>query len=390
MCYFRGLATFKTRSRSTPKKSSHNIMGRLSIGDRRLIAVHAQYGNKTFAWLRRKGFTQYQITRWKDVPFTAPDSAFADQARGSPPEALSEKQQRAVMRFLEKDEVGIVAKAAKKFKVSEATVRRIGNKFGGTVSCHYQVHISDAHAVKRVVYAKTQKGQNHSRKCWADHTKLTVPPEPHRHRVWRAHDSRKPVPVRKRWKSKTSFLMLLAGCETGLSKPVFAVEKKRRKRRKSGEETLGYRWETVTVDESLMKDQLEKEVFGFMDENNLNELILDNASCQDGIRSWIEDKGYKSPGFASARRNQPAGYPPNSPDCMLLDAAVFGRFKVLFAEACPKTIPEAIRVATKIVKDLDSATRNWVEHLDTTYQEIIDVNGAGTHYMDDMADVEED
>jgi hypothetical protein len=29
---------------------------------------------------------------------------------------------------------------------------------------------------------------------------------------------------------------------------------------------------------------------------------------------------------------------------MLLDAAVFGRFKVLFADACPKTIPEAIKV----------------------------------------------
>jgi len=152
-------------------------------------------------------------------------------------------------------------------------VRRIGNKFGGTVSCHFQVHISDVHATKRVAYARVQKGQDHSRKCWADHTKLTVPPEPNRHRVWRAHDSRKPVPVRKRWKSKTSFLML---------------------------------------------------------------------------------------------------------------------FKVLFAEACPKTIPEAVRVATKIVAELSSAPQKWGKHLDETYQEILDVNGAGTHYMDDVADVETD
>ena len=75
---------------------------------------------------------------------------------------------------------------------------------------------------------------------------------------------------------------------------------------------------------------------------------------------------------------------------MLLDAAVFGRFKVLFADACPKTIPEAIRVATKIVTELGSKPQMWVEHLDDTYQEIIDVNGAGTHYMDDTADTESD
>jgi|SaaInl25SG_5_DNA_1037380.scaffolds.fasta_scaffold21583_1 hypothetical protein len=171
-------------------------MGRLSIADRRLLAVHWQYGKKKFAWLKRNGFTKHQIQRWKDVPFTAPDADFEG-------------------------------------------------------------------------------------------------------------------------------------------------------------------W-------------------------------IDNASCQDGLKGWIEENGYKSPGFASARRKQPAGYPPNSPDCMLLDAAVFGRFKVLFAEACPKTIPEAVRVATKIVAELSSAPQKWVEHLDETYQEILDVNGAGTHYMDDVADVETD
>ena len=63
---------------------------------------------------------------------------------------------------------------------------------------------------------------------------------------------------------------------------------------------------------------------------------------------------------------------------------------MLFAEACPKTIPEAVRVATKIVAELSSAPQKWVEHLDETYQEILDVNGAGTHYMDDVAGVETD
>ena len=87
------------------------------------------------------------------------------------------------MRFLEKDEIGIVQKAAKRFDIAPTTVRRIGNKLGRTVSCHYQVHISEIHATKRVAYADKQLGQDHFRKCWADHTKLTVPPEPNRHRL---------------------------------------------------------------------------------------------------------------------------------------------------------------------------------------------------------------
>ena len=58
--------------------------GRLSIGTRRLIAVHVQYGKKKFAWLLRQGFTKHQIARWKDVPFTAPDEEFQDKPRGGP------------------------------------------------------------------------------------------------------------------------------------------------------------------------------------------------------------------------------------------------------------------------------------------------------------------
>ena len=78
--------------------------GRLSIGTRRLIAVHVQYGKKKFAWLVRQGFTKDQIARWRDVPFTAPDEAFQDKPRGSPPVALSEDEERKLMRFLEKDD----------------------------------------------------------------------------------------------------------------------------------------------------------------------------------------------------------------------------------------------------------------------------------------------
>jgi hypothetical protein len=50
--------------------------------------------------------------------------------------------------------------------------------------------------------------------------------------------------------------------------------------------------------------------------------------------------------FASAGRDHKNGYPPNNMPCCSL-----GRFKVLFSDACPKFIPEAIRVATVIVKN---------------------------------------
>ena len=55
----------------------------------------------------------------------------------------------------------------------------------------------------------------------------------------------------------------------------------------------------------------------------------------------------------------------------------------MFADACPKTIPEAIRVATKIMEELSENPRLSVERLDDIYLEIIDVKGTGTHYMED-------
>jgi hypothetical protein len=64
-----------------------------------------------------------------------------------------------------------------------------------------------------------------------------------------------------------------------------------------------------------------------MDDQDLDEVILDNAFCPDSLRGWIVENGYQSPGFASARRSHSHGYPPNSQNCMLLDAAVFRRFK---------------------------------------------------------------
>jgi hypothetical protein len=46
------------------------------------------------------------------------------------------------------------------------------------------------------------------------------------------------------------------------------------------------------------------------------------------------------------------GYPPNSPGLHVVWRISFWAFKGLFANVCPKRIPEAITVVTKIVKEM--------------------------------------
>jgi hypothetical protein len=117
-----------------------------------------------------------------------------------------------------------------------------------------------------------------------------------------------------------------------------------------------------------------------LDDQDLDELILDNASYPDSLRGWIVENGYQSPGFVSARRSHPHGYPPNIQNCMLLVAAVFGRFKVLFAD---KNNSKSHQHRNEDWKSLVCEATTGVEHLDEIYQEIIDVNGSGTHEMED-------
>lgn len=284
-------------------------MGRLQLRDRRLIAIYAQHDGKTEKQIVALGFARQQVRLWKKVDFLAPDVDFADQLRVGRPHLLSDAMEDDVMTFLESDIPGVVAAAALKFKCSTSTIKRIADVRGEMVSRHVRVYVSEEHSKKRVTYSRSQKGEDHSKKCWVDHSLISVPPEPTRQRVWRAYGSKKPVPRAIRWKSKTSFLMLVAGCSKGVSKGLFAAQKVRSKKRKRGQANPGYRWETYTVNTEEMKEQLEELVFPFMEENDLDECILDNASCQDGLAPWIRKKGFKSPGFASARRNDPGGIP---------------------------------------------------------------------------------
>ena len=67
-----------------------------------------------------------QIARWKDAPFTAPDVDFEDRARGGAPEKVTESDERAAMRFLEKDEIRIVRKKLpRKFGISASGPRNL-------------------------------------------------------------------------------------------------------------------------------------------------------------------------------------------------------------------------------------------------------------------------
>ncbi len=68
-------------------------------------------------------------------------------------------------------------------------------------------------------------------------------------------------------------------------------------------------------------------------------------------------------------------------DNMMLDAAVFGRFKVLYAHACPKTIPEAMRVSREIIASMQGVGQKWIDELDELYWEQIQNEGEGTHLM---------
>ena len=112
-----------------------------------------------------------------------------------------------------------------------------------------------------------------------------------------------------------------------------------------------------------MRQDITEHVFPFMEEHGLTELILDNASCQDGLAQWIRDEGYSTPGFASLRRNHHGGYPPNSSDCMANDATVFARAKVLMAERDPKTVPQAISALKAVFRSLQDARCSSVDVL---------------------------
>ena len=317
------------------------------------------------------------------MPYLAPDTEFSDAPREGRPPVLTQTQQQAVMNRLERDLPDAIPEAARHFGVSETTIWRIGHSLGDLVSRDYAVHVSEDHCRLRVNYAKSQLGTDHTKQSWFDHT-VGGSTRSTGTKSLASQNFSQTGPTRfETKKQNTAF----DGVDRGWCslRAIFAVQAVCRKRNTSRGRKGQLRYETYTVDGELMEIDLETHIFPFMEKHGSEELIMDNASCQDGLKDFIERKGFESPGFPFVRRQQENGYSPNSPDFMLLDACIFGRFKVLYKHAAPKTVPEAMKAAKKkkkkIVKSMQGMSKNWIKNLDDLYREVIENEGEGPHLM---------
>ena len=60
-------------------------------------------------------------------------------------------------------------------------------------------------------------------------------------------------------------------------------------------------------------------------------------------------------------------------------SCIFGCFKVLFAHANPKTIPQAMKVVRKIVKEKQGVPKKLIDEVDDLCQEVIENAGEEFH-----------
>ncbi len=71
-------------------------MVKLTIAERRLIAIHRQYGGKYFTDVVNMGFSERQVKRWQKVNYLALDAEFEDAPRSGRPHVLSEADEAKV------------------------------------------------------------------------------------------------------------------------------------------------------------------------------------------------------------------------------------------------------------------------------------------------------
>lgn len=357
-------------------------MSRLTPNQRREIAGLHQAGGLSARAIAERGFHKSAVQRWMNVDFTGIDDLFTDKAR-PPHYKFSPAVRRAVGRDLEADKRNIARATAEKRGMCKSTVYNIAKEECVKVAVTSAVVLDSRQKGCRSAYAKDLKGRNQELIAWGDHLLVEVPPMSRQREVFRTHGSTKPVPKPKRFKQRTSFLIYLFACSKGIAPPICEVRKRRLKRRRNGESTLGYTWQVERVNQARIEQHLTKKVFPWMEEQKLDELVLDNAPCQDQLRSFIEAAGVKSRGFASKRVDDRGGFPPQSPDFMLLDAVVNNLFKQLWADYCPMTIYEGQRDANKIVAELNErdVCRKWVAHLDDLCDEVVAKGGGASHHM---------
>lgn len=357
------------------------MASRNSVRQRRQVAALSQLQGMSQRKIAAKlSCTKTFVERWCNVDYLAADSEFADKRRRKATK-LTVKQRKRAAKYLEKDTRHVVVNAAAAAGVSRATMYRIANSECDKMKCDTEVLLTDNTVKRRKEFSLSEIGGDHSLNAYADHTIVEVPPLSSQKHVWRLKGSTKEVPKRIKFKNRTKMMVYAASSLLGNSPAMFNVQKRRCKKRRRGESILRYRYETYNISAAEVKEDLEETVFPWMKKLGLTKLYLDNAPCQDGLRQFIEDAGVASPGFASLRRGHAGGFPANSPDFMLLDSSVFPAFKREFARRCPKTIPEAMKVASSILKELDDVGKKWVEHLDKLYAEVISNNGGASHLL---------
>jgi len=347
------------------------------------IALMHQTGGLSRQLIVAKGFEKSLVYRWAKIPIERGIDGFKNHSRGAysgGSRIFSGAKLIKLFDLLETDDPDIFVTVCKKFKISTVYLYKLMQKHGKKYACQKKVVHKEEHLLKRIDYAQMQQGDDHLRTAWFDEVSLTVPPLPLNRSVWRRHGSAKAIPATIKYKNRTNFLMSMAISHNSVSRVHFCAKKVRRKKLRPGDKKLGTRWITYTMNQHVLKKCLKGFIFPWMQKNGLKKIILDNAPCHQACLDYIR-KSYITPDFAGLPTNAQDGYPPNSPDFMLGDCAIHAIFQKKIAKLAPQTIPEAIKVAKKILRGMQNGGEKWVEHLDDLYQEVIDKNGAASHLM---------
>ena len=351
-----------------------------------IIATMHQIEKKSTGAIRKcLGVSRKTIFKWRAINLGDPNST-RDSKRNGRPLKLANKQTSRFKKMVEKGGHGNISRVAATFSMTTPTVRNTITRLGGEmINVRAEIPLTDSTRAKRLTFALGRLKESFKQWCWFDDKSLEIPPPPptsHNSPVYRFTDSTSQVPVYEKRKTPIKIMMFVGVCYNGKSKPVFNVVKRIGPRG-------GITWETTSVVVDVTLQRLSAVVFPFMKKHGARVLALDNAPVQAHRRvlEAIEaERGITSAGFQSdklkATLRSPIGIPPNSPDLSILDAGVFGFFELKYREANPKTIEEAIAVATKIWREMDiKLVRRCIDGFPARLQEIVNNEGGGSHWQ---------
>ncbi len=351
--------------------------------DRRRIAYLHQIDGLSVRKIAARGFQKSIVQRWCNIDVNGPDSLFDDRYRCGRPQIYKQAKRVKIAKNLEKDTRNVARTTAEEHKVGVSTVYRIAKVMAPLVPCESEVVLTEEIKKKRVVFAQVMRCVNVVELGFADHTLVSVPPKTMRRKVFRRPNSKKPVPKTPKYKFSTNFLVYLAACAKGIAPPICAVRKRKLKICRKGQKSRGYTWETLKVKEKDVRLSLTQTFFPFFRQKGVTTVLLDNAPVQDQLEEFIAEEGFRSPGFACKRVNDVGGFPPNSPDFMLLDAVVNNVFKKEWSKRQPMTLCQGVRVAKEIVHDLNKTQicRKYVLNWQKLCDEVIASGGEASHHM---------